>query len=242
MENTWNGCLINHLFTFRCVGFQCYHCDGKTKQFNAIIQHLILKHPENEMKIRKIINVNGTIKLITKNFSDVIPSEIEASGKKIVIQDQDSMTISIAQYLDSDVPHVSKCSKLDIDSNNEMKCRTTMDNNIEKENEIENKIENETTNEITNEMNDIINLKSCHSNEAHSSTDGNATIQMLDENIEDLINEFTSVLPDVIQRLADDGSIRTILNFFNLVTILPNIRDSRSLHEFEKKLFFSKTT
>ncbi|CAH1800986.1 unnamed protein product, partial [Owenia fusiformis] len=156
MENTWNGCLINHLFTFRCVSFQCYHCDGKTKQFNAIIQHLILKHPENEMKIRKIINVNGTIKLITKNFSDVIPSEIEASGKKIVIQDQDSMTISIAQYLDSDVPHVSKCSKLDIDSNNEMKCRTTMDNNIEKENEIENKIENETTNEITNEMNDII--------------------------------------------------------------------------------------
>ncbi|CAH1782294.1 unnamed protein product, partial [Owenia fusiformis] len=31
-------------------------------------------------------------------------------------------------------------------------------------------------------------------------------------NIEDLIHEFTSVLPDVIQRLADDGSIRTILN------------------------------
>lgn len=186
------------------MGFQCYYCDGKTKQFNAIIQHLILKHPANEMKIRKIMNVNGTIKLITTNFSSIIPNEIEVSGKKIVIQDSDSMTISITKYTDDH--HISKCSKLENDCDSAMKCNT-----------MDNKIENEFENKITNEMNDILNLKSNDTENSSMQMEDNDSLKIKEENIDDLISEFTSMIPDVIQRLSDDGSAGTIVKFFNLI-------------------------
>ncbi|CAH1792571.1 unnamed protein product [Owenia fusiformis] len=112
------------------------------------------------------------------------------------------MTISITQS-SSDSHVVSKCSKL-VDTtpvkhnatfNNEIEC-----NEMDNDNEIENR----------NEMSDSINMTS---NDNNSNNDG-AT----DENNDELLREFANMMPQVINRLSDDGSLTTIRQFFHLIT------------------------
>ncbi|CAH1795838.1 unnamed protein product [Owenia fusiformis] len=115
------------------------------------------------------------------------------------------MTISITQS--SSDSHVSKCSKL-VDTA-PVKHNATFNNEIN--NEIEcNEMDNDNEIENRNEMSDSINMTS---NDNNSNNDA-AT----NENNDELLREFANMMPQVINRLSDDGSLTTTRQFFHLIT------------------------
>jgi len=82
-------------FVLLCAGeqmdlekFSCYYCKCKFQELKGIIEHSVDVHSNEQLKIRvlTINEVTGNNTYVRKDFS-VLPSEIKAQGKTVVVKD-----------------------------------------------------------------------------------------------------------------------------------------------------------
>ena len=70
------------------VQFRCYYCKCKFREFKDVIGHSVDVHSNEQLKIRflSINEVTGNDTYVRKDFG-VLPSEIKAQGKTVVVKD-----------------------------------------------------------------------------------------------------------------------------------------------------------
>ena len=68
--------------------FKCYYCTSEYKHLKDVIAHSVQVHNDEQLKIRSLTlnEVSGKITYVRKDFP-IIPSEIKAEGKYVVVDD-----------------------------------------------------------------------------------------------------------------------------------------------------------
>ncbi|CAH1793222.1 unnamed protein product, partial [Owenia fusiformis] len=172
------------------------HCPSlRTVKFQNIINHLIEHHEDEEMKMRKIIENRGKFRMITRNFSGIIPNEVKSINKHIIVESDEFMTISV-------------------NDNNRMKSSKISDSTPTKSNKITNEIAIEREYQISNEMtidDSEITIDS-HDNEMVEGPADEPNVVTAD-----IINKLQSMTPIIAEKLAKDGSLSTFNAFLELL-------------------------
>ncbi|XP_060589874.1 uncharacterized protein LOC132745056 [Ruditapes philippinarum] len=79
--------------------YMCIYCDLECKQFCELIDHVIIRHPDENLKIRIIIKEGQSVKSYSKNFN-IIPNELK-SKKKFIIPVEKTKSVEVSRIPES---------------------------------------------------------------------------------------------------------------------------------------------
>jgi hypothetical protein len=69
--------------------YKCYYCGCKAPSFTEIVHHLEDQHPDEEIKTRKLVTLDGKRQYQSKHLLGYIPSQIKSEGKEIQVDELD---------------------------------------------------------------------------------------------------------------------------------------------------------
>ena len=84
--------------------YKCSTCEYTCEKFAEVIDHMIIKHPQDELRIRKLVENDPAKSILwqTKNFQ-VTPSAVKDNGC-FIYSEPKTETIRIAKLSTCDAP------------------------------------------------------------------------------------------------------------------------------------------
>lgn len=88
--------------------FRCLYCEYESRQFCDIIDHMIIRHPDQNLKIKIILKREKDIKSYSKNFN-LIPSDLK-SKRQFITPVEKNKTLNISRL--PELSPFGKCPRM----------------------------------------------------------------------------------------------------------------------------------